>query len=614
MRRERARVGDLRPSQLLFSFGVGAIVDLPHLSAMVMGLEDWPVAYADKISEERLLAAVRATVGNQVQDLRQPPLPPASNAPTRGTDSGALIGVPVGVFPQWMRCPYCDLLAPVTEGVFEPRFDPYRPDRARLVHATCRKPGTPPNVVPARFLVACRHGHLDDFPWRDFLHDGATGCSGTMRLRKIGASDEAADLILECESCGVPKRSMAQAFSEQGRDTLPSCRGRRPHLRDLEEGCTEKARPILLGASNSWFPITLNALTIPVSSNRLAQLVEEHWPTLQHVATSDILKAFRLAGNLKPFTDVSDEEVMAAITARRERPSAAAESAQDLKTPEWEVLAGRKPQVNTRDFHLESRPPPAGFEPFFEKIVLATRLREVRALIGFTRIESPNEYSDVGDIPEVARAHISRRDLSWVPAAEVRGEGVFLHFREEHLKKWLDDQAVRARAQDFRAAHQGWRDARNIPDVDACFPGMRYVLLHSFAHALMRQLALHSGYGAASIRERIYASDGSDDNEPTAGVLLYTAAPDSEGTLGGLVALGEPERLRRILREAIAAARLCASDPLCAEHNPVGDGVTLHGAACHACMFASETSCERGNKYLDRTLLAQSFMWIGVEC
>ena len=239
--------------------------------------------------------------------------------------------------------------------------------------------------------------------------------------------------------------------------------------------------------------------------------------------------------------------------------------------------------------------------------MLATRLREVRALIGFTRIESPNDYADVGDIPEVARAHISRRDPSWVPAAEVRGEGIFLHFRDDRLNKWLDDEAIQAREREFYGAHRGWRKARNIPDVDAGFPGMRYILLHSFAHALMRQLALYSGYGAASIRERIYASDGSGDEPSMAGVLLYTAAPDSEGTLGGLVALGEPDRLQRILRELIAAVRLCASDPLCAEHEPVGDGVTLHGAACHACLFASETSCERGNKYLDRTLLAQTF-------
>ncbi len=606
MRRERTRVGDLRPSQLLFSSGVGAMVDLPHISAIVMGLEDWPVAYADKIAEERLLAAVQATIGNQVHDLRQPPLPAESSAATRGLDSDVLIGVPVGVFPQWMRCPYCDLLAPVTEGVFEARFDPYRPDRARFVHATCRKPGTPPVVVPARFLVACSHGHLDDFPWREFLHDGVTGCSGTMRLRKIGASDEAADLILECESCDL-KKSLAQAFSEQGGEALPGCRGRRPHLRDLEEGCTEHARPILLGASNSWFPITLNALTIPASSSRLAQLVEENWVTLQHVATLEILKAFRQAGNLKSVAEFSDGELIAAINQRRDSPGVAGEAAQDLKTPEWDVLSSADPQANTRDFKLEPRPAPVGFEDFFEQIVLAERLREVRALIGFTRIESPNDHANVGDIPEIARAQISRRDPTWVPAAEVRGEGIFLHFREERLNQWLGNEAVQARERAFRAGHRRWRQARNIPDPDAGFPDMRYILLHSFAHAVIRQLALCSGYGAASIRERIYASDGTSEQSAMAGVLLYTAAPDSEGTLGGLVAMGEPDPLGRVLREAIAEMRLCASDPLCAEHRLSGDCVTLHGAACHACLFASETSCERGNKYLDRTLLAQTF-------
>ena len=87
-----------------------------------------------------------------------------------------------------------------------------------------------------------------------------------------------------------------------------------------------------------------------------------------------------------------------------------------------------------------------------------------------------------------------------------------------------------------------------------------------------------------------------------AGVLIYTAASDSEGTLGGLCALGEPDKLRRHIRRALEKMSLCASDPLCSEHL-VGSGETLHGASCHACSFLPETSCERGNKYLDRSAL-----------
>jgi hypothetical protein len=129
--------------------------------------------------------------------------------------------------------------------------------------------------------------------------------------------------------------------------------------------------------------------------------------------------------------------------------------------------------------------------------------------------------------------------------------------------------------------------------------------MHSFSHALMRELTLECGYTAPSIRERIYAS-GVDPQIDMAGVLIYPAAPDSEGTLGGLVALGRPQELGRMIRQALERAMLCASDPLCSEHDPRRDG-TLHGAACHACLFAPETSCENGNRYLDRSTLVPTF-------
>jgi len=148
-----------------------------------------------------------------------------------------------------------------------------------------------------------------------------------------------------------------------------------------------------------------------------------------------------------------------------------------------------------------------------------------------------------------------------------------------------------------------WRARRGIPEPDAGFPGLRFVFLHSLSHALMRRLALDSGYSQASIRERIYSSDPDDEYGPMAGLLLYTAAQDSEGTLGGLVALGGPESLGLHLEAALDEVALCASDPLCAEHGPGADGAALHAAACHACLFAPETSCERGNRYLDRGAL-----------
>ena len=126
------------------------------------------------------------------------------------------------------------------------------------------------------------------------------------------------------------------------------------------------------------------------------------------------------------------------------------------------------------------------------------------------------------------------------------------------------------------------------------------MLLHTVAHLLIRELALECGYNAASIRERIYADI--EGEVPQAGILIYTAAADSDGTLGGLVDLGKPENLGRLLKQALSRAGICSSDPLCAEHDPEKDR-SLHAAACHACSFVAETSCERGNRYIDRAFV-----------
>ena len=179
------------------------------------------------------------------------------------------------------------------------------------------------------------------------------------------------------------------------------------------------------------------------------------------------------------------------------------------------------------------------------------------------------------------------------------------------LATWCDDHGAHEEA--FQLAHTAWRRRRSIENPEAGFPGLRYIAIHSFAHALMRELALECGYSAASMRERIYARDVDGEGEPMAGVLIYTAAPDSEGTLGGLVRMGRPEYLDRHIGRALEQLTLCSSDPLCADHMPEKDGATLHGACCHACLFAPETSCERGNRYLDRTILVETVRRAGIE-
>src|SRR5215813_14052625 len=230
--KDKRKVGDLRPSQLLHTFGVGAIIELPNLSVMVMGLDDWPVEQgASEINEPRLLRAVQQELGSQVVKLLTPPVTQESTGlQANPFDDTANVGVPVAPFPRWLLCPFCRLLAPIRSGLFELKLDPYRRDRTRYVHRNCTKLGKSPTAVPARFLVACENGHLDDFPWVEFVHRGPTTCKSRLRLFELGASGEVSDIELRCEGqlegrdCKANRR-MAAAFAsaEDDEAILPPC-------------------------------------------------------------------------------------------------------------------------------------------------------------------------------------------------------------------------------------------------------------------------------------------------------------------------------------------------------------------------------------------------------
>jgi hypothetical protein len=200
-------------------------------------------------------------------------------------------------------------------------------------------------------------------------------------------------------------------------------------------------------------------------------------------------------------------------------------------------------------------------------------------------------------------APLARSAPSWVPASEVRGEGIFLRLPEALLCDWESRVAGSAALLAHEQAYARFRTNRYSDrlkgsfDPTAHWPGARYLALHTLSHLMVRTIALECGYSSASLSERVYA--GTDD-DPRSGILIYTAVPDAEGTLGGLVSLAEQRDLTRLFRRALRDAMRCSSDPLCAERLPPAPADFLHGAACHVCLFVSETTCERGNRFLDR--------------
>ena len=612
-------VGELRKSQAVHTFGIGATIDLPHFTVVGLGTDFWkqqgwdPTTPANAVQDERLLGLVQTLLGPTVRQLSLPPTKPDK-------DTADPFGMPVATFPTWGRCPGCELIAPFDQGHFTLDSPPNRPDAVKYKHK-CRNKVTGRefrwSVNPVRFVVACTNGHLEDFPWEAYIRGASknpctcTPC-GPLRLQEQGVSAEVANLWLKCDGCGAI-RSMTDAFERndvtQAYDAIGACRGHHPHFgRAHTSACSDAIlRPMLLGASNQWFPLIVSALTLPSHAGHLASLVESNWPSLERVTNLDRLEMVLERGDVQELSGYEADEIFAAITEKRESGSAGgAERAEDLKIEEWGFLSQPESSVPTNDFNLRTVPVPAPYTDLIDSLVQVRRLRMVKALTGFTRIDSPGDYSDIADIEPAKRVKLSDAALDWVPAFEVRGEGIFIRLREDAINSWRNDPSVKKREAKLRKAHIEFRKVRGIDPHDDGADVLRFALLHSLSHALIRQFSIECGYSSASIQERIYSmhADHESGAGPMAGVLLMTAAPDSEGTLGGLVALGETDQFKRHLDSALGRATLCASDPLCSEHEIKPDGQTLHGAACHACMFVSETSCERGNRLIDRALLS----------
>jgi hypothetical protein len=540
---------------------------------------------------------------------------------TEGND----LGVPARVFPQWLRCTGCDMLGTLAQFDYR-NTHPFRTDLACFEHAKCngragkgKRKQARRTATPARYLLACVDGHLDEFPYDLWVHHGQPCTAEFPQLKMIDrTAGKGASAVIRCASC-EQQRPMNEAQGEGGRAKLPRCRGRHPHLDGFEQ-CGNETKLILVGASNLWFPATQSIIVMPESSEeRAGDLGDEIRIALGEKLAKyrDDLETLRdvLDGKVD-VTGLSDEELAAAVAAA-EAPLPSAEEQEermrtwdpvDLLVPEWRYLQ-RDPLGVAHDdesgLTLSKRQLHRDLHPAITRVLAVERLRKVNALVGFTRVDAMDR---VGDLPGRLAPLTRAARPEWTVATEDRGEGIFLQLDLAAVAQWearvLATEGWRA----HRDAHRRNFDRRFSEtavdvDPDTRLKPPRYWLVHTLAHTLIRELAMTCGYSAASLSERLYAWPEADGREPSAGLLVCTTASDSDGTLGGLVQLSEPARLQRVVSSALRRAARCSSDPICAMRTPQDPEDFLHGAACHCCVMASETSCERANRFLDRRFL-----------
>lgn len=592
-------LGGLRRSHVVTTYGPGAIIDFrapksgAPLSGVLSGLEEWDrvapgvggLMHAQVIHEPRLEKRLR------VDGFRLPPVRPAGRNEQDSNDV-----LPVVRFPQWLQCPLCNRLKRADDW----HQTPGAPER----WCSCNREETEKIwVVPVRFIVACEDGHLGEFPWQRWIGCGCSKATLSLDTRSPGLGGK----VVRCEGC-KNERSLEGVFSKH---TLPElglgCTGHEPWLAvEQRVKCNKVPRVLQRGASNVYWGDTQSALDIPPYSPDPSELFGTHWESVRAVEPENWSALLRM---LKLPEKLGKPESVLLTRLRDWKDTLAMDDVDvDVSVDEYRQFdrALREPITDHRDFDTRPSVAPTEFRSHFEGVALARRLREVRAQVGFTRIQPPGGMFRANS---AQRGRLSVERLPWLPAIELRGEGIYLGFQLKAVREWegrkdvedhIDPLAKRVREELRRDAHTP--DEREM--VEEKFAqwrevAARFVMVHSFAHAFMRRLALECGYSSAALRERLFVGRAPIE---MAGVLIHTDSPDSEGTLGGLVRQGSPDRLRDTLVGLLRDARWCSSDPVC-----ITGTMTLstprNGAACHACLLAPETSCQHFNTLLDRALL-----------
>lgn len=506
----------------------------------------------------------------------------------------------VSVFPAWTICYECRTLSKIDS------------NSTKLpMCGFCHQQGKKKRkVVQVNFIVVCEAGHIDEFPWSQWVHKShGSGCGESRLLMESSGSGDLSGQRVTCDTCKSTRT--LNRTNEAGEDGtylsnklaegqgVFSCSGARPWLAE-NEPCLLPVRLILRNATNLYYSNQVSSLLIPKAVDQehpLDDLIDQHY---SHIS----LRLFQMANDFLEvateifysiglaFREYSKEEIAERLRVKFELPDF--DSSDDVTSPvnslthpEWVAL--NLPQENgvlrVRDVGYQ------GEIRGLSTLHAVPTLHKTTAIAGFSRL-LPRPV-DLPTGKRLFRRNPHLKSANWLPAVQYVGEGIFLSFDEDKLATWEKQQGVIQRVSRIEANLQ--KHNRSDPDEPKT---PRRVLLHTISHLLVNQLVVNGGYIAAALSERVYAEPG------MAGILVYTASADSDGTMGGLVEQADPATFTQIFANAIESAYWCSNDPVCMELGKDGQGVLgTNLAACHNCCLLPETSCQHFNQALDRALL-----------
>ena len=612
----------VRASQAVLQYGVGAMVDFRDRTLMTAAPEYWGGSVS-RIRDERLEKILHVDYFGKPGDK---------------DDVKFAEGISYVRFPEWYFCPSCRRFKPIGEWVTEYRAkSPKKAEEDPHMIQTMKCPKCFQELVVARIITACQEGHIDDFPWVKWVHCQNFGGPKEICSRpeltittSSSASEGLEGLTLKCLNCGAAA-SLRGAFDPGKFEELDKktdfrynfhCAGKHP-WKHKTESCksTEYPKVLQRGSSSVYFPVTESSLVIPPYSSIVTNKIDESAAYAEYKAviasylstpgiTAETIELLRnlqtqvYAQRIAQETAIPFDKVVGVLKRKNAAPDDGEYSTASVKyrAEEYEAITGET-VIEAEDygeFYLEGVDISAYNLPFLKSISLIHKVREVQALVGFTRLKPVDSTDAPGS--QAVIVPVKEPDTKWYPAYDVRGEGIFIEFDSSSINNWRSENQFLAERvallnDNYKKSFIGENHPREITG--------KFLLLHTISHLLIKQLSFECGYGIASLKERIYCSEAADGKE-MAGILIYTACGDSEGTLGGLVRQGRSDTFPSIFNKAIENARTCSNDPVCSLSQGQGRD-SLNLAACYSCTLIPETSCEEFNCFLDRGVVVGTF-------
>lgn len=579
-------VGEIRKSQTITTYGPGSLVDFPRMSAIIDGIDNWESSLGKfnfdkmKIHERNLEKILGKNFFIQPQMI---------------DDKKSVNGINARRFPEYCYCPECGALDKYYK--IEKKWNSASQYNKESYCGICsQSKNRDIKLIPSRFVVSCKCGHMDDFPYEWWVHRKKGKCANPKLSIEISKTTNSLEgIVIKCQ-CGAEES--LEGIMDRGALHQLKCYGKMPWLgksndskgwyTELPQGepCEEELRVLQRGANNVYYPSVVSALTIPPYSSRIQRILAESIDTL--AGFSDMPDDLRSA-NLKYYYESNVDRLRCEEAQFRYELDYALGHVddgymgiRDLIKGEYEALCDE--DCNDPDFLTIDSEVPYELSSYIEQIKIVGRLREVQVLEGFRRISSDG----------VRMAPLSKKPLSWLPGNELYGEGIFIRLNEEVVCQWEEKNYKRYKPL-IEKAENNFIASNKISGGN-----VRYILLHTLSHVIIRELTTRCGYTSTSLKEKIYSSE--NDGKEMCGTLIYTASSDSDGSLGGLARQGVTEKIRDIILSALEEASWCSHDPICIDSTRQGYA-GLNYAACHACTLLPETSCECSNILLDREAL-----------